>query len=151
MDYNSRYDAFLAKKYAPRDETGALSVTDESGPIGAGVAQRDWLGNSNLTQNKGLEPVEQVPMQSSSPATGAAAAGKTLAQGGAPEDAVSQGLMMSGNPYAMGAGMALQTASSINKAKNARERQKYEDEVERVNMRQSAINKLAQIGQGLKA
>lgn len=161
---NSRYDNYLAKKYAQEDEQKqlwdsraklerekSLGAVEDLAPTGEGVAQTNWLGQSNLTQNDSME-VEKSPASSEGSAgSGAMAAGKTLAQGGGPEDAVAQGLMMSGNPYAMGAGLALQTASSIKKGQNQRAQQKYLAEVERVNARQNAINKMAEIGQGLKA
>ena len=165
MSQNQRYDNYLAKKYAQEDEQKQLwdsrarlaqesslgGVEDLSGPIGEGKAQTNWLGQSNLTQNDALEAQNTSVGSEGSAGSGAMAAGKTIAQGGAPEDAVAQGLMMSGNPYAMGAGLALQTASGIKKGQNARAQQRYEAEVERVNARQNAINKMAQIGQGLRA
>ena len=126
-------------------------TVDLSGPIGESAAKTDWLGNSNLTQNDNVEGLGAGSSSTSSPGIGAAAAGKTLAEGGKPEDAISQGLIMSGNPYAMGAGMALQTASAIKKGQNQRNQQRYLAEVEKANARQTAINKMAQIGQGLKA
>jgi hypothetical protein len=144
---NSRYDDYFKKKSLDSFNASGEGVADFSGPIGEGVAQRNWLGQEVMPEPQ----VEQTAGSSNSAGTGAMKAGQTLAQGGAPEDAVAQGLMMSGNPYAMGAGLALQTASGIKKGQNQRAQQRYLAEVERVQARQNAINKMAEIGQGLRA
>jgi hypothetical protein len=164
MNSNKRYDDYLAKKYAQEDEQKqlwdsraklesekSLGAVEDLAPTGEGVAQTNWLGQSNLTQNDALEDQKSPESSGGSAGSGAMAAGETLAQGGGAEDAVAKGLMMSGDPFAMGAGLALQTASSIKKGQNQREQQKYLAEVDRVTARQNAINKMAQIGQGLKA
>ncbi len=52
---------------------------------------------------------------------------------------------MSGNLYAMVAGMALQTASAIKKGQNQRAQMRYQDAVQKANIRQNAINKMAKI------
>jgi hypothetical protein len=161
MNSNKRYDDYLAKKYAQEDEQKqlwdsraklesekSLGAVEDLAPTGEGVAQTDWLGQSNLTQNDWKGEGGEF---SGGGASGTYSAAETLAQGGGAEDAVAKKLMMSGNPYAMGAGLALQTASSIKKGQNQREQQKYLAEVDRVTARQNAINKMAQIGQGLKA
>jgi hypothetical protein len=89
--------------------------------------------------------------KSSSAGSAAMAAGSSLAQGGSGVDAASAGLMASGNPYAMAGGLALQTISAINKSKQQREQNRYLAEVQRVKARQDAIDKMASIGQNLRA
>jgi hypothetical protein len=83
--------------------------------------------------------------------SGGAAGAATLAQGGSATDAVASGLVASGNPYAMGAGLALMTASSIQKKKQAQKNAKYEAAVKQADQRREAITNMAQIGQNLKA
>jgi len=76
---------------------------------------------------------------------------QTAAQGGGAMDIIQQGLMASGHPAAMGAGLGLAAANAIVQGRNQRAQDKYKAEVEKINKRQEAINKMAQIGQGLRA
>jgi hypothetical protein len=126
-----------------QNQIEASAVTDESGPIGGGV------GYENLTQNDGMDIPSAKPSPNYS-GSGMAAA-NTMSQGGDPMDVASSAAMASGNPYAMGAALGLQTISSINKAKQQREQNKYVAEVQRVKARQDAIDRLASIGQNLRA
>jgi hypothetical protein len=57
----------------------------------------------------------------------------------------------SGNPELAAAGLGLQAAGMIQQAKQAQRNAKYTAEVNKVNARQDAINKMAQVGQGLRA
>lgn len=58
---------------------------------------------------------------------------------------------VSGQPELMAAGLALQTMGGIqDRAQNQRNAQ-YQAEVAKINARQNAINRMAQIGAGLKA
>lgn len=82
---------------------------------------------------------------------GALGAMEELAGGGSKLDAASKGLMASGDPRAIGAALGLQTISSINKSKQQREQNRYLAEVQRVKARQDAIDRLASIGQNLRA
>lgn len=156
---NAKYDEYLRKKYL--QQQGVTSTPDDtvdlSGDPGPGVVQRDWMGDAtNLSQNDNLEGLDTKanPGVSGEGKAGVDAA-KTLASGGNVADAGANALttygMATANPYAVGAGLALQTASSIKKGQNQRQQQKYLAEVEKVNARQNAINKMAQIGQSLKA
>ena len=76
---------------------------------------------------------------------------QSLAKGNSVEDSLGAGLMASGEPIAMGAGMGLLALSSVNKAKQARAESRYLAEIRKQQARQEAINKMAQIGQNLKA
>lgn len=98
-----------------------------------------------------MQPEQVAGSQISPQASGAMQAGSTLAQGGSGLDAAGAGLMASGNPKAMAAGPALQTISGINKSKQQREQNRYLVEVQRVKARQDAIDRLASIGQNLRA
>jgi hypothetical protein len=142
MNSNSRYDAYFAKKAADKSGVEMLPGSE----VGPGAAQRDWLGNSNLTQNEEIE----APSAASISPSSAGDIAKATQQGGV-ESGISTALMASGNPYAMGAGLGLQTLGAMKKGENERIQNRYADEIKKINARQSAINKLAQIGQGLKA
>lgn len=82
---------------------------------------------------------------------GGMGAATTLAKGGSAEDAAAAGLMMTGNPVAMGAGLALMTNSTIQKNKQAKRQEEYEAKLKQAESRKSAITNLASIGQNLKA
>lgn len=122
----------------------------------------DW-GESDRTTPElkvdGVEGLESTPAVESVPTAdkgssnvdAALAAGQTASQGGNILDTAGMGLMMSKNPKAMAAGLALQTISGINKSAQQREQNRYLAELQRVKARQDAIDKMAQIGQGLRA
>lgn len=76
---------------------------------------------------------------------------ETLAKGGSGTDAAAAALMATGNPYAIAAGLGLTTLSTIEKKKQANKETKYKQEVAKAEARRDAINRLSQIGQGLKA
>jgi hypothetical protein len=80
---------------------------------------------------------------------GGVAAAKTAAQGGSGADVLGAGLVASGNPYAIGAGLGLMVLSSAQKAKQARRMQEYENAVARADQRRKSIENLANIGQKL--
>ena len=82
---------------------------------------------------------------------GIGAAAQTAAQGGGAMDIIQQGLMASGHPAAMGAGLGLAAANAIVQGRNKRAQERYDAEVKKINARQEAINKMAQLGQGLRA
>lgn len=55
------------------------------------------------------------------------------------------------NPYLAATGMALQTMGQIQDRKAQQKNAQYQAEVAKINARQDAINRMAQIGAGLKA
>lgn len=155
-DYANSDEYWANKKLANKKKFGPISeVEDLSGPIEEGKAEVDWLGNSNMTQNEGYE--EQIAgAKAASPEMGGAAGVQSaMANGGSPLDMAGSGMtsagMMSGQPWLVGAGLGVTALSSIQKGKNQREQNRYLAEVQKYNARQSAIQKMAQIGQGLKA
>lgn len=75
------------------------------------------------TPDAGIQPMDMK-------GAGVAGAG-TLAKGGSAVDAASAGLMASGNPYAMGAGLALGVVSSGKKRKDAEKKAEAEAEMQR--------------------
>ena len=84
---------------------------------------------------------------------GSAKMAQNLAPSGA-DQAVSTGadaLIMFGDPSMKAAGLGLKTLQAVNQAKQQQRMNKYNAEVARIQARQDAINKMAQIGQGLKA
>ena len=66
-------------------------------------------------------------------------------------DVVGSFLMMSKNPYMMGAGLGLKTLSAIGQKKQEQKQREYQAKVAAINARRDAINRLAQIGQSLRA
>jgi predicted membrane-bound mannosyltransferase len=151
MNSSQRYENYLAKKKFQQS-----GVEDLSGPVGSGVAKTDWFGRSNLTQNdQQPEQVAGAKDTSSSGMSSAAGAAQSIAKGNSPIDAAGSGLVTYGaataNPYMVGAGLALSTASNISDSKNQQAQDRYVAEVQRVKARQDAIDRLAQIGQNLKA
>lgn len=158
MAMSDRYDEYFRRKSAKdalAKEQASGGVQDLSGPIGEGVAETNWLGQSNLTQN---EPeMEEAPAASTGmgAAQGAAQATQQMAAGGDKAQAIGSGLTSMGaataNPYMVGAGLALSTASSIKGGQNQRAQQGYQAEVAKINARQNAINRLAEMGSRMKA
>lgn len=113
------------------------------------------LQQYNKPEESTIEP-EQVPGGKASPEMGAAAGVQnTMASGGSPLDMAGSGMtsagMMSANPYLVGAGLGVTALSSIQKGKNQREQNRYLAEMQKYQARQSSIEKMAQISQGLKA
>lgn len=66
-------------------------------------------------------------------------------------DKGSDALIMFGDPSMKAVGLGLKAAQGINNAQRQRKMDRYNAEVAKIQARQDAINKLAQIGQGLKA
>ena len=79
-----------------------------------------------------------------------AGAGKNMAAGGSAEDAVSAGLMSSGNPYAMAAGLGLQVVSASDKAKQERANQEAAYKNAANTRRQKAIQDLVMTARGMR-
>ncbi len=149
MNRNSRYDEYFARKRAMNS-----GVEDLSGPTPESAQKIDWLGNSNLTQNDDLP--EQVPGEKKSgAAAGMQGAQQQVAAGGNGMDTLGGGMATmgaaTGNPYLVGAGLGVSALSSITKGKNAQANARYQAQVNQYNQRQQAIQKMAEIGKGLKA
>lgn len=83
--------------------------------------------------------------------SGGMGAAQTIAKGGSAEDAAASGLIMTGNPVAMGAGLALMAHSTIQKKKAEQRQQKYLASLQQAQSRKEAISNLANIGQNLRA
>lgn len=58
--------------------------------------------------------------------------------------------MATANPALVAGGLALSTAGAIKKGQNERAQLQYQAEVQKLQDRQDAINRMAQIGQGLR-
>jgi hypothetical protein len=123
--------------------------------------QEDELRRLQESQ-AGMEPVEDLSV---GPTTGVVESGKTspAAFSAARSQQEGQGTQAAGTtlmtaapatgpaaPYVAGAGLALQTASMINQGRANRRKMAYEAELQKVQARQNAINKMAEIGRGLK-
>lgn len=101
-------------------------VLDESGPIGKGVVESGEVSQVDFDSARGtIEP----QAQSFNGMGAMGGAGKAMAGGGGAEDAVAGGLMASGNPYAMAAGLALSAYNQNSKEKYAVEQENVQREV----------------------
>lgn len=146
---DSRYEDLLKKKSigldSPMDQLQAASSAPEI----------DWSKDTLAEQMPAPKAVggEEVkaPGAGFDAKAGGMGAATTLAKGGSAEDAAATGLIMTGNPVAMGAGLALMTHSTIQKNKQARRQADYEAKLKQAESRRSTITNLANIGQNLKA
>jgi len=148
----------VARDAADKSVNAGPGITDESGAIPESAKKIDWTGESNLTQNAGFEDEIAGAKGQSGVMAGTQAAGQainTAASGGSAIDVAGGGLtsagMYSANPYLVGAGLGLSALSATQKGKQQREQNRYLAEVQKYEQRQNAYNKLAQLGQGLKA
>jgi uncharacterized protein HemX len=82
---------------------------------------------------------------------GGMGAAQTIAKGGSATDAAASGLIMTGNPVAMGVGLGLMAHSTIQKKKAEQKQTEYQAKLKQAEARRSAIINLANIGQNLKA
>jgi hypothetical protein len=153
-DSMNQYQNRIAKRSpAGLGENSLEDVVDLSGPIAPGV-----VGSGDMTQgqfdlasretggaNEGLEMPSKGPDYGKS----ALAAGKTAAKGGNAMDVAGAGLMATGNPYAMAAGLGLMTLSGAQKAKQAKNEQKYKEAVARAEAKRSSLETLSGLGQRL--
>jgi hypothetical protein len=105
--------------------------------------------NKSFEDIGGTDVSKEAPSPSFDYKGGAVAAGKTAAKGGSGADVLGSGLIATGNPYAIAAGLGLMTISSAQKAKQARRMKEYENAVARANQRRSSLENLAAIGQRL--
>lgn len=136
----SEYNDWMAKKYG-----GGFSPYENPLPIGAG----DYIPDEDLSGPIGEGVVESGKMSPEQMAIS-----PTQNNGGNISGMGSKATKvgaMTGQPELMAAGLALQTMGGIqDRAQNQRNAQ-YQAEVAKINARQNAINRMAQIGAGLKA
>jgi hypothetical protein len=113
----------------------------------------DWMemDKKAKAEEQQAEPTASEDSQKFDMEKGGESMAKAAAKGGGASDALSAGLLASGNPYAMGAGLGLMTLSSINKQKQEQKQREYDAKVAAVQARRNAIRDLVQIGQSLRA
>jgi hypothetical protein len=109
---------------------------EQSSPDIAPVTENDAYVNA-IRSNKQTAAAPQAPAGSGGLSS---IAGMATAGG-----------MATANPALAGAGLALQTMGKIQEQKAAQRNATYQAEVAKINARQDAINRMAQIGAGLKA
>lgn len=66
-------------------------------------------------------------------------------------DTVADAAIAFGGPKGAAIGLGLKTLQAVNESKRQQKLDRYKAEVARIQAKQDAINRLAQIGQGLKA
>ena len=150
---------------ASREAAANSGVQDLSGNTPDSAQKIDWLGNSNLEQNVNVQGLDGSAMEgknvgmsggdNSGAAQGAAAAAQGMQAGNNGASSMGAGMTAAGtasaNPYLVAAGLALSAAGSAKKASDQRKMNKYSQEMQKYAARQAAIQKMAQIGAGLKA
>jgi hypothetical protein len=118
------------------------------------MTMEDFEAFQEYMNSKKEEEAKPATMESGL-AKGGAGAVQGMAQGQDKAVALGGGLTTAGmataNPILTGAGLALSTAGAIKQGQNQRAQQRYQAELQKLQSRQDAINRLAQIGQGLKA
>lgn len=119
----------MFSKENPYSQPAAMEpVVDESGPVEPGMVE-----SGKMTQ-------KQFDVASKQPGGANQAVG-----------AGADALIMFGDPSMKALGLGLKTAQGISDAKQQQKMNEYQAEVKRIQARQDALNRLSQIGQGLKA
>ena len=148
----NQYQNRIAKRSpAGLGENSLEDVVDLSGPIAPGVVESGQMTQKEFDiasrepggANEGLE----MPSKGPDYGKGALAAGKTAAKGGNAMDVAGAGLIATGHPVGMAAGLGLMTLSGAQKAKQQKNEQKYKEAVARAEARTSALNTLSSLGQ----
>jgi hypothetical protein len=148
---DSRYEDILKKKSVGLDSPMDILQSASSAP------EIDWSKDTLAEQMPQAKTVggEDVKAPGAGAGFDAKAGGvgaaATLAKGGSATDAAASGLLATGNPYAIGAGLGLMAYSTVQKKKQERKQQEYEAKLKQAESRRSAITNLASIGQNLKA
>lgn len=116
--------------------------------------------NPRYDPKTNMEDVAPIPMnveaEDSSPGldmdgkSAGAAGAKSLAAGGSPEDAASAGLIATGNPYAMAAGVGMSVLAAKKKRDEQRMAELQKLAIEKTDRQQNALARLMNIAQGLK-
>ncbi len=148
------------------DLNESLASYEPSGPKSLSNPYSDPIAQSNYVEKlKSMSKLQEEPVDSQIQVapTGSADAAKQaadaqkqkLSETQNQEKAISGGLTTAGmataNPYLTGAGLGLQAISMVNQAKNGRQMNRYNAELQKYQARQQVISRMAQIGQGLKA
>lgn len=83
-------------------------------------------------------------------ARAASSVAQTVSSGGSTADIATAGLMASGNPYAMGAGLGLSVLSAGQKRREQEENTKALAKQDRIQRQQRALENLTSVSQGLR-
>lgn len=133
---NGPYENALKKNFMLQNydmESMPEDVVDESDPVGPGMVE-----SGKMSQG-------QFDVASRQPGGANAQPADQIASTGA------DALITFGDPSMKAVGLGLKTLQAVNQAKQQQKMNRYQAEVAKINARQQAINKMAQIGQGLKA
>lgn len=125
MDYEGGYERAYAEKQRKSDLRGAQGDYESK-------LKAKRLQKNNLDASKGATP--STSFSGSGAATGAA---KAAAGGGSAADVAAGGLMASGNPYAMAAGVGLSMMSASAKRKREAKNQAETNRVTAENTRRN--------------
>jgi len=162
--YEIRMKTLASKDQLAQSQEPGAGVQDLSGSTPQSAKQIDWMGQSNLQQNKNVTGLEASQMEGkqvgsegsdSGAASGAGAAAQSMQAGNNGASTVGAGMtsagMASANPYLIAGGLALSALGSSQKKKDQERLNKYANELRKFEARQAAISKLSTMGSGLKA
>lgn len=126
---------FSRAQLAKEKQSGA--IIDEPGPIGKGVGEKAILEAQAGSAPSGLSAAGQ-------------SMGSGMAQQGAANGSMGQtaggALMMTGNPYLMGAGLGLSVLAAGEQNKRAAEEKQRVEYNERIKQRQAMMAQIADMG-----
>ena len=148
MAYDSRYLEMMKRPIGTDSAMDQLQAASSAPEID--FSKDTMVEQIPQAKTVGGEEVKAPGAEFDAKAGGLGAA-KTLAKGGSAEDAAASGLMATGHPAAIGAGLGLMAYSTVQKKKQERKQQEYEAALKQAESRRSAITNLANIGQNLKA
>lgn len=146
------YDNYFLKKKA-KDQ----GIVDESGPTPESAyanMSRDDYEAAIKARNANVVPLSSAPEEAAEAAGGlekaGAGVGSQVASQGAQSGNMAQtaggALMMTGNPYAMAAGLGLQVIAGGEANKRAQQQAQREAYNERIARRQEMMSKIASMG-----
>jgi hypothetical protein len=148
----AQVDPYAAKPVT-LDRSNEVGPEADSGRLVVEKANQDYLAQLEKTQSPATDGSGEAAPADSGDAfsKGGLGAANAAASGGGKEDVLAAGLMSTGNPYAIAAGLGLKTLSTINKGKNDRMMAEYTADVANADKRRSMYEKAAQLGQNMRA
>ena len=128
-----------ASGYSDDDVNRELSKYSDEKPRMSRPDQSEYLFNST----------GGMPEVSGGDSSRASRIASNISSGASTEDIASQGLIMSGNPYAMGAGLGLAVISADAKRKQRDREMKAQMQIDRIERQQRALSSLMSLSQGM--
>lgn len=131
------------------DEDYTAMAKKRRSPKGRKFRNKQNVPERGLYESTEIESDDNFGQATPSARAGSAAV-KTLASGGDVTDIATSGLMASGNPYALGAGVGLAVLSAGAKRKKQEQDTKAIAKQQRIERQQRALENLTSVSQGLR-